>query len=302
MKKLIYWKNESGSALVITALAMVALLGFTALVFDVGRLYFAKSNLQKALDASVLAGAQGLRTSEANAESIAEDVSKKNGFSLTGNEELSVIGDSIEAKKQISVSMTFAKVLGLSDVTVHAKAKATVAPLKKASGIAPLAIEESEVPSATVLNCGKSNPGVHHGNCGYLDFGNGAEGLMDAFINGVTLEEGTKIVETEPGIKNGKVKEAIDTLIQNDKSKPKCQDPSTADNSCDRVITIPVIDTWDGANGKSNLNIVGFASYWVESYEDKKLTGHFIRSVSRGEIGKDSGIGEFNVYGVKLVE
>lgn len=304
MKKLlnlINLRDESGAVAVIVAISMVALLGFTALVIDGGRLYSEKSKLQKAMDATVLAGAQGLRTSESRAISIAKDISKDNGYGVAESE-LTFTSDSIKATKQVSVPMTFAKVIGINNVTVSATAKAIIAPLKKAKGIAPLAVEQKEVPNGVVLNCGNSNPGNHHGNCGYLDFGSGADGLANAFINGATFDIGTKIVETEPGGKQGKVEEAINTLINNDAGKAHCQSASTADNSCDRVITIVVIDSWDGANGKSNLNVVGFAAYWLEKYEDKKLYGTFIKMVSPGEIGGGTGIGEHNLYGVKLVE
>ncbi|MDN3019726.1 pilus assembly protein TadG-related protein [Paenibacillus sp. BSR1-1] len=299
--KLLNLRKESGSALVIVAISMVALLGFTALVIDGGRLYSEKSKLQKAMDATVLAGAQGLRSSEAHAISIAKDISQNNGFAITESN-LTITSDSIKATKQVNVPMTFAKAIGINDVSVSAKAKAIIAPLKKAKGIAPLAIEQDQVPTATILNCGKTNPGTNHGNCGYLDFGNGADGLANAFLNGASYEVGTKIVETEPGGKQGKVQDAINTLIANDAGKSQCQSASTADNSCDRVVTIVVIDSWDGANGKSTLNVVGLASYWLEKYEDKKLYGQFIKMVSPGEIGSSTAIGDYNLFGVKLVE
>jgi hypothetical protein len=293
-------RDESGSALVIVAISLVALLGFTALVIDGGRLYSEKSKLQKAMDATVLAGAQGLRTSEARAISIAEDISKKNDYEVSESS-LTITSNSIKATKQVNVPMTFAKVVGINDVTVSASAKAMIAPLKKANGIAPLAIEKDEVPSSIILNC-EGKPGNKHGNCGYLDFGNGADGLKDAFINGASIEVGTNIVETEPGVKQGKVEEAINTLISRDSAKSQCQHADTADNSCDRVINIVVIDTWDGANGKSKLNVVGFASYWLEKYEDKTIYGKFMKMVGPGEIGAGTGIGDYNLYGVKLVE
>jgi Flp pilus assembly protein TadG len=295
-------RDESGGALVIVAISMVALLGFTALVIDGGRIYSEKSKLQKAMDSTVLAGAQGLRTSQAQAISIAKDVSGKNGYMVTESE-LTVTSDSIKATKQVNVPMTFAKVIGMNNTTVSATAKAIVAPLKKANGVAPIAIEQSAVPNSIVLNCGQSNPGTHHGNCGYLDLnGNGANGLADGIMNGATFAVDTKVVETAPGGKVGKVRDAIQYLIDSDASKPQCQSASTADNSCKRVITIVVIDSWDGANGKSNLNVVGLASYWIEKYKNKTIYGKFIRSVDPGEVGNETPIGEFNVYGVKLVE
>ncbi len=301
IKRLLNLHNESGAALVIVAISMVALLGFSALAIDGGRLYTEKDKLQKALDATVLASAQGLRTSEAHVISIAKDVSEKNGFKVSESE-LTITSESIKATKQINVPMTFAKVLGIPTAAVSATAKAIVAPLKKAKGIAPIAIEIKDVPSATIINCGASNPGEHSGNCGYLRIdGSGAKDLGEAIRNGVTYEVGTPVT-TEPGHNTGPVGSAIQFLKDSDASKPQCQSPNTADNSCKSVITIVVIDTWDGVKGHDEVNVIGFASYWIDKYEGKKLYGKFIKMVSAGEIGSSTGIGDYNLSGVKLVE
>lgn len=304
MKKLFRLLNltdESGAVLVVVAITMVALLGFTALAIDGGRLYSEKSQLQNALDAAVLAGAQGLKTSEERAIGNAVGVSQRNGVPLTESD-LTLTNDSIKAVKKINIPLTFARVLGINNTVVSAKAKAVVAPLKKANGIVPIAIEQKDVPHKTIINCGDKNPGEQYGNCGYLRIdGSGAKDLEDAIKNGVTYEVGTP-VSTETGYNTGPVGDAVDFLIESDKSKAHCQNASTADNSCKRVITIVVIETWDGINGHKPVTPIGFASYWVEKYEDKKLYGHFTKMVSPGEIGSGTAIGEYNLYGVKLVE
>jgi len=295
-------KEESGAALVIVAISMVALLGFTALTIDGGRLYSEKSKLQKALDAAVLAGAQGIRTNENQAKTIAREVSQKNGYSLTKNEELTVVGNEIKAEKEVSVQLTFAKALGMSETIVSAKAKARLEPIKKADGITPIAIQISDVPNKTIINCGDKNPGENHGNCGYLRIdGSGAKDLGEAIKNGLTYEIGQP-VSTEPGHNTGQVGDAIEFLIKSDESKSYCRSASTANNSCKRVINIVVIETWEGINGQKPVTPIGFASYWIDKYEDKKLYGEFIKMVSPGEIGSSTEIGEYNLHGVRLVE
>ncbi|HWX08940.1 MAG TPA: pilus assembly protein TadG-related protein [Gaiellaceae bacterium] len=52
--------DESGQAMVLVAIALVALLGAAALTVDVGYAYFTQRSLQASADASALAGAQGL--------------------------------------------------------------------------------------------------------------------------------------------------------------------------------------------------------------------------------------------------
>jgi Flp pilus assembly protein TadG len=53
-------RDESGSVAVITAVCLVFLIGFVALVVDVGHLYSVRNELQNAADAAALAGARAL--------------------------------------------------------------------------------------------------------------------------------------------------------------------------------------------------------------------------------------------------
>lgn len=52
--------DQSGSVIVITAVSMLMIMGFACLAVDLGHLYMVKSELQRAADATALAGARGL--------------------------------------------------------------------------------------------------------------------------------------------------------------------------------------------------------------------------------------------------
>src|SRR4051812_50183813 len=52
--------SEQGQVLVVVVLSLVALLGMSALVMDVGFAWYAKRQLQASVDAAALAGAQAL--------------------------------------------------------------------------------------------------------------------------------------------------------------------------------------------------------------------------------------------------
>jgi hypothetical protein len=307
MKRLLrLLNNENGGIIVIVAFAMVGLIGFTALAVDGGSIYSEKSKLQKAVDSAVLAGAQGLLTSgSTTAEDIAEEMFfEKYGYNSGLTFDLTIEpGQYIKGEaKNIPVSMTFAKAVGTDVAFINASAKAIIAPLKSANGVTPIAIEQSAIPGATQLNC--NNPGNNHGNCGYvrLSDSTGANDLANAILNGGSYEEGDT-VDTEPGAMSGPVKDAFQTLINNDISKTHCQSAGTADNSCDRVITVVVIDTWEGCTGQCEREVVGLAAYWIKEIQGNKIIGEFITMISPGEIGNPgSGIGEFNLYGVKLSE
>ena len=60
-------ESERGSTLVFTAVAMAVILVFSAIAIDLGVIATARSQLQIAMDASALAGASGLFTSEEEA-------------------------------------------------------------------------------------------------------------------------------------------------------------------------------------------------------------------------------------------
>lgn len=293
-------KNENGATVVFVGLLMVFLLGITALVIDGGRLYSKKSKLQKAVDAAVLGGGQVLVNNQTQAKTVAKDLAQKNTYALTDSD-VEVTSSYIKVSKKVSVPMTFAKVLGIKNVDVSAAAKVIAGPLKAGKDITPIAVEKSAIPNGTQLKC--QNTGQNSGNCGYLDFnGSGASGLADAIKNGSDVSINSDYAVTEAGQKWGPVQDAFQYLIDSDANKPQCQKASTADQTCRRVIFVAVIDSWKDASGKSTVKIIGLAAYWLESITaNKELKGQFIKMVDQGEIGS-IGIGEYNLYGVKLVE
>lgn len=93
MLRKLFWKNEEGSALVLSSLGMVMVLGFVGLAVDVGSLRLAKRNLQSAVDAAALAAALEVTTCNSTQncttmQTAAQSAMAENGFSgvtlLTG--------------------------------------------------------------------------------------------------------------------------------------------------------------------------------------------------------------------------
>jgi len=115
-------RNERGQALVIFVLFLPVLIGFAALVLDVGNWYVQKRFVQNAADAAVLAGAQDLPNTSA-AQAQAQDYVTKNGGGITN------VTFPTSTKIRVTVTRNvptyFAKVFGLSSVNVAAKAVAT---------------------------------------------------------------------------------------------------------------------------------------------------------------------------------
>lgn len=127
MKKFIkILKNKDGIALVMLALMSTVLLGFSALAVDVGMIAYTKSKLQSVADAAALAGAHDL-PSAATAKSTAISYA---GLNEVESSEIMPTtpydGDSkkIEVVCTRTVQYTFAKILGLTQTDVSARAVA----------------------------------------------------------------------------------------------------------------------------------------------------------------------------------
>jgi Flp pilus assembly protein TadG len=292
-------KDEKGNVMVIVAFALSVLMAAAAMAVDAGQLYFEKSKLQKTVDAAALAGAHAYYSG--NPEEEAKEVAQLNGFTA---EEVGAKEGRVTVSHVSNVALSFARIIGMNDADVYADATAATAALGRGDRIAPIAVEENQIPNGTYLSCAKPGEG---GNCGYLTGnGTGASALNDALINGRTIEVGTYRLETEPGNKVGQVRSAVEELIAKDSGNSKCGNKDTADASCYRVITIPVTEpnAFSSASGRTHVEIRGFASYWVERYSNQggqnRIIGHYIDMVRLGE--GDPNARNYGAHIVSLIE
>ncbi|WP_147803220.1 Tad domain-containing protein [Alkalicoccus halolimnae] len=299
------WKQlkneERGNIIVIFAFALSMLMGFAAIAVDAGQLYFEKSNLQKTVDAAALAGAHAYYSGDSNLE--AQEIADLNGFQIAGSQ-ITVENGRVTVQHESNVPLSFARMIGINDADVFASSTAATGALGKGDRIAPIAIEESEIPDGKYLNCAKPEDG---GNCGYLTGnGTGASSLNEALVYGKTIEIGTYELETEPGAKVGQVRSAVDEIISKDSGNNKCDSYSTADASCYRVITVAVTESgaFSDASGRDHVNVLGFASYWVEGFTNQggnsRIVGHYIDMVRLGEL--DPNAKNYGSHVVKLME
>lgn len=141
--------RESGQTLVIFVLFLPVLIGFCALVLDVGNWYAQKRFVQNAADAAVLAGAQDLPDSSA-AQAQAQDYVTRNGGGVTN------VTFPTSTKIRVTVTRNvptyFAKLFGLSSVNVAAKATAT----RFSNGPGALTVSKSRSCSSTKINGGNN--------------------------------------------------------------------------------------------------------------------------------------------------
>jgi Flp pilus assembly protein TadG len=137
------FRASDGQVTIMAALLMVFLVGMVAFVLDVGSWFRQQRLTQSNVDAAALAGAQALPGDPGGASTLATSFANKNagvaGATIT-------ITNKFGTNDRINVTQTrpaqgfFAKVLGISTVSVHAKASAISEPPSEALAVAPIAV------------------------------------------------------------------------------------------------------------------------------------------------------------------
>ncbi len=138
-------RNQRGGVVALLALSLPVLLGFTALVLDVGSIYQNKSQLSNAADAAVLAAAQELPKNPDDARGIADEFALKNG-NATDKVTTTISPDNKTIVVSISreVSLFFAPVLGVNSSTVSEQATAQVSIAASVPWIVPFVLPKTQ--------------------------------------------------------------------------------------------------------------------------------------------------------------
>jgi Flp pilus assembly protein TadG len=302
LKKLI--GNEQGNVLVLVALSMVVLCGFTALVTDVGSLFLEKSQLQKSVDAAALAGAQKLPESQNDAVDQAIAVAAKNNVTITDSD-VKTGTDTIQISKKVTKDLTFARVLGFNTADVSAAAKVQVGgALTQKVGVIPIGIEQRDFQKGAVYSLNFTNGNSYTGNFGFLAIdGKGGNVLGDSIENGVQSPVTVpSTVLTKPGLTWGPVRDGIQARIDADAHTPNCNSYDTATAQCRRVVYVPIVESYSFANGRSDVNIIGIAAFWLKEIDGHSVVGQFINLVTSGDFTPPGDPADFGVYTEKLVQ
>jgi hypothetical protein len=325
MRKL--FKRKRGQMLVLVAIAIVVLLGALALCGDVGVFYFNWSQLQKAADASALAGANYLPDNTSLATSTAVTYVQQNG-STSGEIVTNQVGDgalgpntTLTVKLQRTVPYYFARVLGLVSAPVSATAVAEVGgPVGEVNlGMFPLGLQCTSPCKLSSLDPGQSVTfgqkfvgGLAPGNWQWLDptggTGGGDAALASAIQGGdpAPFKIGDPIY-SEPGNKgnSGPVKQAFNDRLSH---CPNIADPCTAGGGnpsnipagdpCE--VVVPAVD-FHGCTGNCPLTVEGFAEIYIEpNSTSKQINGCFVMQVGSDAIAT-SGAPELGALGIPIL-
>ncbi len=316
-------KDERGLALVLVAAAMTVILGFAALVVDIGSMYLTRSRLINACDAAALAGAHELGNetgSELDAMQEATVYLEHNNV-IAGEDSFQIVvnNNTITVESSRAVNYIFARVLGFTSNTIKAKATAIYGPVNAVSGVTPFAIPDQELvfDKQYVLKEGSGesvDDGFRiRGNFGALALGGtGAsiyeENLKYGYGGPVNVGDMVTIgemVETEPGNMSGPTYDGVTYRIN------QCTHGCTPQNyepECQRIIIVPVFDPETLEGGKDDVLIVGFASFLLEGVDgtgnQSEVTGTFLQMAPPPETSYtvDPDAPDYGLHAAKLVE
>ncbi|WP_024475598.1 Tad domain-containing protein [Arthrobacter sp. CAL618] len=249
-------KDEADGAIaVMTALLMVLVLGMTALVVDVGMLYFERAQLQNGADAGALAIAQecayqdlcdptlAASTATTLASANANDSRAAATVDLSATNTVVVTTSTITSTGEPAVQHWFAPILGIDSTEVGASAtaswgspsKATVFPFTAPKCLFDQTPSDVEIWITVTSNCtgsdGKSLPGAF----GWLD----------------TLDKKSCTASVD-----------VDEIIAGDPGKSGPQ-------NCDidgKTIMLPVYVEKSGNGSKVEYIIDGFAAFYVTKH------------------------------------
>ena len=297
---------DNGAALVLTAIFLVVLLGFSALVVDVGLLYVNRLALVNAVDAGALAGVQDLPYSPTLAERNAREYAIANGANRHGITTAVQNGSSeVRVFAFKDVDLYLARIFGYTRQRLTASATARVGSISAYVGVAPFGVVEQDFiygEQYTLKFGPDTQPGHFRGNFGALSLGGRGASVYENNIkhgHQGRLAVGDWI-DTEPGNISGPTARGVKYRMEECQHYPKCT-WDTVVQGCSRQIIVPVIKNLE-VNGRDSVQVVGFAAFFLEGTTrrgaDSQVIGRFLRTVVPGELGD---AGDYGLRGYKLV-
>lgn len=291
-------REEKGTALILLALGMGVLMGFTALVTDLGLMYYNKIQVANAADAAALAGIQALPGDELKARNLAQEYAEKNGVTSI-SVEIAEDKKEIEVLAERTINLMLARVLGINNSTAKASSAASLEPLTGVKGIVPLGVPEQEFifGETYVLKsaAGDDPEGEYHpGWLGLLALqGPGAKLYLEDLKYGFDEEiEIGDILNIQTGNISGNTFDGIQYRIDQCTHQPYCTADSYQED-CPRLMFVPVIRTYED----KTIEVMGFSVFLVDSVEgmgnESYITGKFVRhtiSGSSSPTGPDNGV------------
>jgi hypothetical protein len=283
---------------------------------DVAVLYYNWSTLRKAVDAAALAGAAYLPNNPSSATSTAQTYATLNGVQATDTVSVAVSGDdkSVTMSAKRTVPFYFGQIVGLKSTPVSVTATAEIESVGAARNLIPLGFDPPSPPTQYQMYTFK-NSQVGPGNWGALALGgNGGSTYRTNLENGYqgTVNVGDWI-STETGQITGPTSQGIgDRMTAGVATDPSLPAGATISSSTSyslsdaRAVEVPIVN-WGNINGKSQVQVLGFAMMWLVSTDGKSVNAEFIQQVAADNtpnpnVTTCSGVAQVcNAYSIMLI-
>jgi Flp pilus assembly protein TadG len=305
-------RGQDGQVTVLTAVFMIAMLGITGIVIDVGAWFHQQRVEQSTVDAAALAGAQALPTKAEDPRTVATTYASDNG----GVEGLSVtIGSKFTPNDMITVTQArsaqgyFSKLFGVPTVTIRTHASAVAAIPSEVTGAAPVAVDIHlpqlsgtvggavcpcfNVPARIPIGKKPAAPGAfgwidlasHNGNTGTSTL---EQWITSGYQGYLPLGD----YDSDPGAKHA----LADALTRREGSD----------------LLFPVYDSLSGNGSTAPYHVIGWASFHLDSFDPgpqgnvAALNGYFDRVIWDGIVSASGQatppVPDLGVYSVALID
>lgn len=302
-------RSENGQSAVFALLFLTVILGLAALVVDAGSWFRADRAAQSAADAAALAGAQALPESPSEAKSVAADYAVRNGGGLTKMvvSSRAVANDTITVQIARNAPGFFAKIFGIANASVGAKASARSGTPGEARYVAPITVSEKHpmlkckpLPCSTpttiqLAHMHEPGDGNAAGAFGLINLDrddNGSAGapvLADWILHGFDEYMPLDRYNSVPSAKfnSSSFREALDLRIGTE-------------------LLFPVFRSIEGSGENARFDIIGWVGFRVTSFsgdgDDGTVSGSFTRMIVSGIQGTSSTGKDFGARAIALVE
>jgi Flp pilus assembly protein TadG len=319
--------NERGQSMVITVVFMVVLLGFAALVIDVGSWYRAHRSAQSTADAAALAGAQVLPDTQ-NATALAQQYVTKNSSGGSGpgtggtTPQITITQqgyepDTITVKVSRPSPGFFAKVFGSAFGSVNVSGTATARAYNVygvRNGIAPITVNYKH----PLLNCTRGQQPTCNPTYGTPT----TLGLQDIHTSGGKDAAGAFGLINLNGVDNGNIGAGTladwllngyqdhDLTTGHYDSAPSSnfnnsQFTDALNQMIGQELLFPVYRLIQGPGSNAMYDIIGWVGFVITSYDTSgstgTITGYFTRYTTDG-VPAENGGGGAQGLGVHRIE
>ena len=300
-------REQKGVAAVMAALALPLMLGFVALVVDVGNLYFNRTQLSAASDAAVFAASQELPQNRAQADAVARDYAGRNGkIADVVTVTISPNNRTISVNVNRTVPLFFAPILKIFDEnftqnssTVSAQSTAQIGIAASVPWIVPFVLPRTQAFDYTHqftmrMYDAKKPYGTYefdYMNVGIenADFNDYIQYLKFGYQETFKIDNNVQYLGPSSG-----GKESVEAFFDRTQRDPNTN-YANARIGDPRVMLIPIVDKMLSRTTKdgTNMKIIGFVGFFLDEVHKGTLNNGIYGTTfyAKGRFLKDLNVG-----------